>query len=125
MTLDLTKFVIRRYDYRLRFQMQGAGTGLNALKLTHDVQQSQLALPILGEGENTITFSAGPAEGTITIEGNTAVKNDKVKERQVLILSAFITTLRAVSGSVLPPLLAHVVWNFSAALLLMLGVADV
>ncbi len=43
---------------------------------------------------------------------------------QVLILSAFITTLRAVSGSVLPPLVAHIVWNFSAALLLMLGVAN-
>jgi hypothetical protein len=40
------------------------------LKLTHDVQHSQRALPALGQGENHITFAAGRQEGTITVQGN-------------------------------------------------------
>jgi hypothetical protein len=69
--IDLTPLVLRRYDYRLRFELRGPGTGLGALRLVHDVQHSQRPLPALGQGGNTIAFSAGPAEGTITVEGST------------------------------------------------------
>ncbi|MCK4298078.1 MAG: hypothetical protein KAX80_01020 [Planctomycetes bacterium] len=71
-TIDLKPLVYRLYDYRLKFELTGEGTGLDALKIEHDIQNSQRALPALGAGENTITFSAAPAsEGTITIEGRT------------------------------------------------------
>ncbi len=69
-TIELKPLVYRRYDYRLRLALEGAGTGLDALRIRHDVQHSQRALPALAEGENRIAFSAGPPEGTITIEGN-------------------------------------------------------
>jgi hypothetical protein len=70
-TIDLGKFAFRRYDYRLRVLLDGAGTGLNRLFLAHDIQCSQRALPALDQERNTITFSAGPREGTVTIEGST------------------------------------------------------
>jgi hypothetical protein len=74
----LGKFAFRRYDYRLRVLLDGAGTGLNRLFLAHDIQCSQRALPALDQGRNTITFSAGPQEGTVTIEGSTqGGKQDK------------------------------------------------
>jgi hypothetical protein len=41
------------------------------LKLTHDVQHSQRALPALAQGANTITFAAGRQEGTVTVQGST------------------------------------------------------
>ena len=63
--------VFRRYDYRLKFELTGKGTGLESLDITHDVQHSQAPLPTLTEGKNSITFAAGPQEGTITLEGNT------------------------------------------------------
>jgi hypothetical protein len=69
--VDLSSLIHRRYDYRLKFELTGPGTGLDALKLVHDVQHSQRALPALAQGDNTITFAAGPPEGTITIEGAT------------------------------------------------------
>lgn len=69
--LSLTPWVMRRYDYRLKVVLRGQGTGLEALRITHDVQCSQRALPALGQGKNTITFSAEPAEGTISVEGAT------------------------------------------------------
>lgn len=69
--VDLTPRVLRRYDYRLKFELRGRGTGLDALRLVHDVQHSQRALPALGQGANTIAFRAGPAEGTVTVEGAT------------------------------------------------------
>jgi hypothetical protein len=69
--IDLKPFVFRRYDYRLKFVLRGAGTGLDALRVEHDVQHSQRALPALGQGRNAITFSAGPAEGAVTLEGST------------------------------------------------------
>jgi hypothetical protein len=50
--------------------LRGRGAALVGLRLTHDLQHSQRALPALGEGRNRITVSAGPAEGTITIEGS-------------------------------------------------------
>jgi hypothetical protein len=67
--IDLTPHVLRRYDYRLKFVLQGKGTALDGLRLTHDIQHSQRALPALGQGENKITFRAGSREGTIAIEG--------------------------------------------------------
>lgn len=69
--IDLKQLCYRRYDYRLKLTLKGQGTGVNGLKLTHDIQHSQRVLPALGQGSNTITASAGPAEGTITIEGAT------------------------------------------------------
>ena len=67
--IDISKSCARRYDYRLRVILKGKGSGLDALKITHDVQCSQRALPALGAGDNTISFSAGPQDGTVTIEG--------------------------------------------------------
>ena len=74
-TLDLKPLVFRRYDYRLKFEMAGAGTGLDALSIRHDVQHSQRPLPALAQGNNTITFSTAPDEGTVTLEGSTLMKN--------------------------------------------------
>ena len=73
--VDLKPLVFRRYDYRLKFTLKGKGTGLDALKITHDIQHSQRPLPALAQGVNTITFSAAPPEGTITVEGSTDPKN--------------------------------------------------
>jgi len=67
--LDLTPYVLRRYDYRLKFTLTGASATLGVLKLTHAIQHSQRALPALGLGDNKIAFAAGPQEGAITIEG--------------------------------------------------------
>jgi hypothetical protein len=69
--VDLGKFCLRRYDYRLRMVLSGKETGLDRLRISHDIQCSQRALPILDQGENTIRFSAGAPEGTVTIEGST------------------------------------------------------
>src|SRR5262245_32426795 len=79
--VDLRPLVLRRYDYRLKFELRGRGTGLDAVKLVHHVQHSQRPLPALGEGENMITFNAGPPEGTITIEGAT---NLGMKDKQLV-----------------------------------------
>jgi hypothetical protein len=68
-TIDLKPLVFRRYVYIARFVLKGNGTGLNSLKFTHDIQHSQRPLPALAQGANKIAFSAGPAEGTMTIEG--------------------------------------------------------
>jgi hypothetical protein len=76
-TIDLMSFIHRRYDYRLRLELSGNGTGLGRLYLTHDVQHSQRPLPALAQGENTITFTAGPPEGTITLEGSTHIREEK------------------------------------------------
>lgn len=67
--ISLTPLVYRRYVYIIRFVMKGKGTGLDSLRLTHDIQHSQRALPALDQGENKISFAAGLPEGTITIEG--------------------------------------------------------
>lgn len=40
---------------------------------------------------------------------------------QILILSSFLTALRTVTGSVMPSMLAHLVWNFTAAMGLILS----
>src|SRR5262249_21878534 len=87
--VDLGPLVLRRYDYRLKFELRGKDTGLDALKIVHDVQHSQRPLPALGEGNNTITFRAGPSEGTITVEGAT---NPGVRGKQ-LVYTDFHPTL--------------------------------
>ncbi len=73
--VDLGDLVLRRYDYRVKFELKGKGTALEALRFAHDVQHSQRPLPALAQGSNAITFSAGPAEGTITVEGSTNLKS--------------------------------------------------
>jgi len=80
--LDLKKQCYRRYDYRLKFQFVGKGTGLDALAIYHDIQHSQAPLPALLAGENKISVSAGPYEGTVTLEGATTV-NLRDKERNL------------------------------------------
>lgn len=69
-SIDLGSLVIRKYDYILRLVIDGKGTGISGLSFAHDVQHSQRALPALAKGDNTIEFSTGPQEGTITIEGS-------------------------------------------------------
>ena len=59
-------FVYRRYDYRLKIVLRGRGTGLETLRITHDIQHSQRALPALGQGPNRIRFSAGSKYQTST-----------------------------------------------------------
>ena len=68
---DLKPLVYRRYDYRLKFELKGAGTGLDAVKISNDIQHSQAPLPALAAGPNKIAVGAGPQEGTITVEGST------------------------------------------------------
>jgi hypothetical protein len=68
--VDLSPLVLRRYDYRVKFEFKGPGAGLDALRFEHDVQHSQRPLPALAAGKNTLTFSAGPAESTVTVEGS-------------------------------------------------------
>ncbi|HZE97154.1 MAG TPA: hypothetical protein VE981_09005 [Planctomycetota bacterium] len=75
-TIDLTPLVFRRYDYRLRFK--GA---LQQLRIEHDIQNSQRALPALAMGKNSLTFTAGPPESTVTVEGST---NDSSKGKNLL-----------------------------------------
>lgn len=79
--IDLSPLVLRRYDYRLKFVLNGRGAGLSSLRISHDIQHSQRPLPALDKGTNTIVFNAGPAEGTVTIEGSTELKN---KARQLV-----------------------------------------
>ena len=81
--IDLRPFVFRRYDYRLKFVLRGKGTGIDALKIRHDIQHSQRALPALAQGANTISFSAGPAESTLTLEGHF---NPEWKNRNVYFM---------------------------------------
>ena len=68
------------YDYRLKLEFNGSGTGLDGLKIAHEIQHSQAPLPVILEGDNKITFAAGVQEGTITVLGN--MKSDKTGEKQ-------------------------------------------
>ena len=78
--LDLKPYCYRRYDYRLKLELAGKGTGLDALAIRHDIQHSQAPLPALLEGDNTIAFSAGPHEGTVTLEGTTSFQVSEKKK---------------------------------------------
>jgi hypothetical protein len=80
--LDLKPHCFRRYDSRLKFEFKGAGTGLDSLKITHDIQHAQTPRPALTQGDNQITFIAGPQQGTITIEGST---NPDRKPKQLIV----------------------------------------
>lgn len=73
--IDLTRWVLRRYDYRIRFLLRGPGTGLDALNFAHDIQHSQRPLPALDPGDNTISLVAGAPESTLTLEGKTSLEN--------------------------------------------------
>jgi hypothetical protein len=79
-SVDLKPLVFRRYDYQLKFVLTGAGTGLERLRVRHDIQHSQRPLPGLLEGDNTINFSSDN-EGTVTVEGSTQAEN---RGKQVL-----------------------------------------
>jgi hypothetical protein len=57
-SIDLQRFAFRRYDYRLRLALLGGDSWIDRLKITHDIQCSQRALPALDTGDNTIAFSA-------------------------------------------------------------------
>jgi hypothetical protein len=69
-TVDLTPLIKRRYDFRLKFDLDG-GAKVESIKTALDFQCSQAALPVIDEGENRMNFSAGAQEGTITIQGST------------------------------------------------------
>ena len=84
-TLDLTPMVQKRYDYRLKFELIGEGTCIKELKTAHQFQCSQAVLPAIAAGENKMTFSAGPQEGTITIEGATDADGAAKKNGQLTI----------------------------------------
>ncbi|MBA3708824.1 MAG: hypothetical protein H0W83_08415 [Planctomycetes bacterium] len=90
--IDLKPLIYRRYDYRLRFTMNGAGTGLDALRIVNDIQHSQRPLPALGQGSNTIAFSAGAQTGTITVEGGVSAEH----KAQNVRLADFHPTLTGV-----------------------------
>lgn len=72
--IDLSPLVLRRYDYRLRFVLSGTGTGLERLKVIHDIQHSQRALPSLSQGKNFVTVTVGPPESTITLQASTKLE---------------------------------------------------
>jgi hypothetical protein len=88
-TVDLKPLVYRHYDYRLKFTLNGKDAALKSLKLSHDIQHSQRPLPALDKGENKITFSSAPSEGTITVEGT----SPKFKEKHQPTLDDFHVTI--------------------------------
>jgi hypothetical protein len=94
-TIDLSDLVKRRYDYRLKFAPQGSGTRVDGIHAVHDFQCSQAALPVIAEGENTMTFAAGPQEGTITIDGSTEL--EQAKKHKQLAITDFHPELNGVS----------------------------
>ncbi len=94
-TIDLKPLCHRRYDYRLKFDLSGAGTGLDRLAVSHDVLHSQRPLPALKQGANAITFSAGAQEGRITIEGSV---DPGVKPRQ-LVYTDFHPVVENLAGA--------------------------
>jgi len=82
MSVDLEPRILRRYDYRVKFELKGSGTGLDSVRIVNDIQNSQRALPALAQGKNTIAFSSGPAEGMITVEPNLNYEN---KDKNVFV----------------------------------------
>jgi len=105
--LKLDQYLLRRYDYRLKLTLMG-GAGLNRVHLIHDVQHSQRPLPAFEKGDNTLHFSAGPAEGTITVEGATSLEQ---RARQLTYLD-----FHPVVENMGPPNLFIQGWNKSGSL---------
>jgi hypothetical protein len=97
-TIDLKQHVFKRYDYRLKLVLAGAGTGLDALQITHDVQHSQAPLPALLAGNNKITFSTGPQEGTVTYEAFMHPSSGKDKS---ICYTAYHPVLKGLESDVL------------------------
>jgi hypothetical protein len=85
-TIDLRDHAKRLYDYRLKFDLSG-GAKVEAIHAINDFQCSQAALPVITEGENKLTFNAGPQEGTITTEG--CLEPDLAAKNKSLAVSAF------------------------------------
>ncbi len=96
-TIDLGRLILRRYDYRLRIVLRGKGTGLDSLAFRHDIQHSQRPLPALDKGENTIRFTAGAQEGTVTIEG----AGDPGNRGRQLVYTDFHPRTRNLQGHVM------------------------
>jgi hypothetical protein len=69
-SIDLSSLIFRRYDYRVKLELHG-DAAIERLRIAEDIQHSQRALPALAQGDNTITLSTGPTEGTVAIEGAT------------------------------------------------------
>ncbi|MBA3708922.1 MAG: hypothetical protein H0W83_08915 [Planctomycetes bacterium] len=82
--VDLKPLNYLRYDYRLKFEISGANTGLAAVKISNDILHAQTPLPALDAGKNTITFATGAQEGTITEEG--CMNPDACKGKQLSYL---------------------------------------
>jgi hypothetical protein len=92
--VDLKPLCRRRYDYRLRFELSGGGTGVTAITIANTIQHSQRALPSLKQGDNAITLAVGKQEGTMAIEGGlTALCADKNKNVTVDAFHPKITNL--------------------------------
>ncbi len=98
--VDLTPLVYRRYDYQLRLTISGAGSGVDKLIISHDVQHSQRALPALAQGVNTVTLGIGEAEGTITIEGQAGGE----RKGNAPLLADFDPHIDGLEGSPLRPI---------------------
>jgi hypothetical protein len=75
--LDTSKAIFRRYAYRVKLELTGAGAGLTDLILKSEVQVSQRALPILTKGSNTVTVMAEPGRNTMTMEGKADSKEKR------------------------------------------------
>jgi hypothetical protein len=88
---DLKDAVFNKYDYRVKFDFSGTGTGLDALSFVHAIQHSQAPLPIITAGDNKITFDAGAQEGTITVQGN---MNSDAAGDKVLSIADFHPTVQ-------------------------------
>lgn len=69
--IDLSSKIFRRYEYRLKFVLSGQSAVLKRLRIESQIQHSQRPLPALAAGDNTIHFTAGPQEGTISVHGLT------------------------------------------------------
>lgn len=91
--IDMKPHIYRLYDYQIRLKL-GPLAAIENLSFTHTIQHSQRALPALGQGENKLTFNAGPQEGTITLEG----AMDPNRKAKNLVYTEFHPQLENVGG---------------------------
>jgi hypothetical protein len=47
---------------------------LERIRVSHDIQHSQRALPALTQGKNLVTVTVGPPESTITLQASTKLE---------------------------------------------------